>query len=50
MILRASNGFAASVEPDTLRNYELGAKGKIFANRLNYDLSVYFMDWQDTIQ
>lgn len=50
VILRFTGGFARSVEPDRLRNYEIGAKGRAFDNRLIYDTAVYFIDWEDTIQ
>lgn len=34
-------------EPDLLKNYEIGAKGSLFAGRLIYDTAVYYVDWQD---
>jgi iron complex outermembrane recepter protein len=36
--------------PDSLKNYEIGAKGNLFENRLAYDAAVYYMDWQDVQQ
>lgn len=39
-----------SVKADTLRNYELGAKGTLFNGRLSYDTAVFFLDWQDVQQ
>jgi len=41
---------AVSVNPDRLYNYEVGAKGNVFDGRVTYDLAVYYMDWQDTVQ
>jgi outer membrane receptor protein involved in Fe transport len=38
------------VEPDTLTNYEVGAKGYFLDGRLSYDLAVYYMDWKDVQQ
>ena len=38
------------VKPDTLNNYEVGAKGLLWANKLAYEAAVYFVDWKDTQQ
>lgn len=38
------------VDADTLVNYELGAKGSAFNNRLTFDTAVYYVDWQDVQQ
>lgn len=35
------------VDPDTLINYEIGAKGSFFSGRLSYEASVFYQDWQD---
>lgn len=43
-------GFPSSVQPDELHNYEVGAKGNVFDRRFTYDVAVYFIDWQDTVQ
>jgi iron complex outermembrane recepter protein len=42
--------FAPAVEPDKLKNYEVGAKGQTFNDRLAYDLAVYYTSWEDIIQ
>lgn len=34
-------------DPDTLVNYELGAKGTLLDRRLSYAATVYFAEWQD---
>lgn len=34
-------------DPDTLVNYEIGAKGSAFDNRLFYGASAYFAQWDD---
>jgi iron complex outermembrane recepter protein len=34
-------------EPDTLKNYELGAKGNFLDGRIEYDFATYYMDWLD---
>lgn len=39
-----------NIEPDTIKNYEAGAKGRIFDGVLTYDMSVYYVDWQDVQQ
>lgn len=48
-LLRASGGVAASVHPDKLHNYEIGAKG-LFFDRLAYDLAIYYINWEDPVQ
>jgi iron complex outermembrane recepter protein len=35
------------VKPDTLDNYELGAKGSTADDRVAFDASIYHMDWKD---
>lgn len=42
-------GFPA-LEPDTLKNYEVGGRGTLFGNRLRYDVAVFYIDWQDIQQ
>lgn len=32
---------------DTTTNYELGVKGSLLDRRLNFNLSVYYIDWKD---
>jgi outer membrane receptor protein involved in Fe transport len=34
------------LQPDRLRNYEIGSKGTLMRGRVTYDTSVYYMDWQ----
>jgi outer membrane receptor protein involved in Fe transport len=38
------------VEPDRLKNYEIGAKGSLWEGRLTFDSAVFFIDWQDVQQ
>ena len=38
------------VEEDSLRNYEVGAKGNLLDGRLIFDAALYFIDWQDVQQ
>lgn len=38
------------VDPDNLINYEIGAKGSAWSNRLSFDLAVFYIDWQDIQQ
>jgi iron complex outermembrane recepter protein len=40
----------APVDPDSLINYELGAKGTLLDGALTYDTAVYYTDWQDIQQ
>jgi outer membrane receptor protein involved in Fe transport len=35
------------VQPDLLKNYEVGAKGNLLNGALGYDAAVYYMDWDD---
>jgi outer membrane receptor protein involved in Fe transport len=35
---------------DTLKNYEVGTKGVLAGGRVNYNVAVYYMDWQDVQQ
>jgi len=39
-----------SVKPDTLVNYEVGAKGELLKGRLAFDTAVYHMHWRDVQQ
>ncbi|QDX26909.1 TonB-dependent receptor [Sphingomonas suaedae] len=34
-------------KPDKARNYEIGLKGRGFGGAMSYDLSVYYIDWDD---
>lgn len=36
-------------EPDSLWSYEFGMKGESADGRLNYDLAVFYIDWEDYI-
>ncbi len=35
------------VDPDTLTNYEIGAKASALGGRLGFDGAVYYIDWKD---
>lgn len=48
-VLRIADATPA-VDPDRLSNYELGAKGSTAGGRLNYDLTVYYIEWRDAVQ
>jgi len=39
-----------AADPDTLTNYELGAKASTLGGRLNFDGAVYYIDWSDVQQ
>ncbi len=38
------------VKPDKLSNYEIGAKGNLFDNKVTFDLALYYMKWKDIQQ
>jgi outer membrane receptor protein involved in Fe transport len=40
-------GAPAQFAPDKTRNYEVGLKGSAFDNRLSFDTSVYYINWED---
>lgn len=39
-----------ATEPDSLRNYEVGAKGARLGGRLHFDTALYYIDWRDVQQ
>jgi len=41
---------APPIEPDKLKNYELGTKGSLSSGRFSYEAAVYYIDWQDVQQ
>ncbi len=45
----AANGIGTStgIAPDTVWSRELGAKGRLFSDKLTYDLAIYDIDWTD---
>ncbi len=49
IVTRSFPGFPA-VDPDKLKNYEIGAKTQLFDRRLSLESSVYYMDWVDVQQ
>lgn len=40
-------GVPSFFNPDSLINYEVGAKGSALDGRLSYDADVYYIDWSD---
>jgi iron complex outermembrane recepter protein len=48
LALTAAPGLAP-LKPDTLRNYEIGAKGSV-GQRVSFDAAVYYIDWEDVQQ
>jgi iron complex outermembrane receptor protein len=42
-----ASGFPTTFRPDTVWNYELGAKTTWLDHRLTADTAVYFIDWKD---
>lgn len=49
IVVQQVPGFAP-LKPDNLTNYEVGAKGSLWEGAINFDASVYYMDWQDVQQ
>jgi len=41
---------ATSYNSDTVTNYEVGSKGKLFDNRLSVDASVFYLNWNNIQQ
>jgi iron complex outermembrane recepter protein len=39
--------FPCGYKADRTKNYELGLKGTAFGNTVSFDLSAYYIDWQD---
>ncbi len=39
-----------AAKPDTLTNYEIGAKTTALGGKLNFETAVYYIDWQDPQQ
>jgi iron complex outermembrane recepter protein len=48
--VRAAVPGVAPLDPDTVLNYEVGAKGSAFQGAFRYDVATYYMDWSDTQQ
>ncbi|MBI2992600.1 MAG: TonB-dependent receptor [Gammaproteobacteria bacterium] len=40
-------GAPSSFGPDTTQNYEMGAKGSVFDDKLTFDASLYYINWKD---
>lgn len=43
----AGPGTATAYKSDSTDNYEVGIKGSVLDRKLNFDLSVYHIDWKD---
>lgn len=43
-------GLFPSVKADTLKNYEIGAKGRTADGLLTFDAAVFYIDWEDVQQ
>lgn len=43
----AGLGLPTTYDPDTVENFELGAKGTALGGQLRYDVAVYTIDWTD---
>jgi len=46
LALAQAPGLLGPVEPDLLKNYEVGAKGSLFGGRLAFEVAGYYIDWQ----
>jgi iron complex outermembrane receptor protein len=43
----AKVGIKVEASPETVTNYEVGVKGRVLDNNLNYSISAYFAQWRD---
>jgi iron complex outermembrane receptor protein len=48
-VLAADAGLRIAVAPEKLDNFEIGAKGRAFDNRLRYTLAGYYGIWKDQL-
>jgi outer membrane receptor protein involved in Fe transport len=44
------SSFPNSYQPDSLWNYEIGDKARLFDNHLSIDVAAFFIDWKDIQQ
>ncbi len=47
--LAADAGITLTVDPEEVKNYELGLKGAAFGGTLNYALAAYYAEWEKQI-
>ncbi|MGA1797201.1 TonB-dependent receptor [Sphingomonas sp. 4RDLI-65] len=47
--IAAAAGLKVAVKPETLNNYEIGLKGRLFDNAIRYSLSAYYGIWNNQI-
>lgn len=48
-VLAANAGLRIAVEPEKLDNFEIGAKGRAFGNRMRYTFAAYYGIWKDQL-
>ncbi len=48
-VLAANAGLRIAVAPEKLDNFEIGAKGRAFDNRLRYAVAAYYGIWKDQL-
>jgi iron complex outermembrane receptor protein len=48
-VVAANAGLRIAVKPETLDNFEVGAKGRAFNNRLRYAVAAYYGIWNDQL-
>lgn len=48
-VLAADAGLRIAVKPEKLDNFEIGAKGKAFDNRVRYAVAAYYGIWKDQL-
>lgn len=46
-VVVAANPNFPPARPDTLTNYEIGSKGRLFGGLVNYDAALYYISWKD---
>lgn len=45
----ANNGYQVEVQPEKIINYEIGAKGRLFDNKVRYEVAAYMDYWYNQI-
>jgi iron complex outermembrane receptor protein len=49
LAIYAANGIGIAVQPEKLNNYEIGLKGRLWENRIQFTLAAYYAQWKNQI-
>ncbi|HWU03633.1 MAG TPA: TonB-dependent receptor [Novosphingobium sp.] len=49
LALAAARGYKVEVQPEHIINYEIGAKGRLFNNKLRYEVAAYMDYWYNQL-